>query len=105
VTLAEDGDHPFGFKLSTLSTSSPNIALTQPTGASPDTLAVQFSTVSPPIAGETVTITLTLPDGTQKGLKLVASEAPDGPDQFLIGADADATAVSFGATLTSLLQK
>lgn len=105
VTLTEDGNHPFGFKLSTLSTSSPNISLTQPTGTPPDTLSVQFSTGSPPIPGETVTITLTLPDGTQKGLKLVASDAPEGPDQFLIGPDADATAASFGATLTSMLQK
>ena len=35
VTLAEDGTHPFGLKLSTLSTTSAGITLTQPAGAPP----------------------------------------------------------------------
>lgn len=104
VTLVEDGDHPFGFKLSTLSTSTPNIALTQPSGTPPDSLSVQFSAATPPVAGETVTITLTLPDGTQEAVKLTASDAPEKPGEFLIGADGDATAAAFQGELSARLQ-
>ena len=51
VTLTEDGEHPFGFKLSTLTTSSAAITLTH---ADRDcrrrSLSVQFTAL--PIAGE-----------------------------------------------------
>lgn len=106
VTLAEDGNHPFGFKLSTLSTSSPNITLIAPTGTPPDTLSVQFTTGSLPVAGETVTIALTLPDGTQEAIKLTAVDGvPEADGEFQIGADGDATATAFATALNSALQK
>lgn len=104
VTLAEDGNHPFGFKLSTLSTSSANIALTSPTGTPPQSLAVQFGATLP-IAGETVTVTLTMPDGTEEAIVLIAAAGSPEAGEFEIGADANATAANFGVALTSAIQK
>lgn len=102
VTVTEDGDHPFGLKLSTLATSSSSVALTQPTGTPPDSLSVQFTGV--PIEGETVTMTFTLPDGTTSTVTMSASTDPDAPGEFLIGADADETATNFAAKLTDTLK-
>lgn len=102
VSLTEDGAHPFGFKLSTLSTSSANISLTQPSGAAPQSLTVSFGATLP-VDGETVTIGLTLPDGTETAIVLTASANADQPGEFQIGADADATAAAFSAALTSAL--
>ncbi len=96
VTLAEDGTHPFGFKLSTLSTSSSNIALTQPAGA-PPSQSVQFTGL--PVAGEKVTIGLTLPDGSQEVVELVAATGSGDKGTFQIGA---ATAGSTIATQPSV---
>ena len=106
VTLAEDGNHPFGFKLSTLSTSSANITLTSPSGTPPDSLSVQFTTGSLPVDGETVTIALTLPDGSQEAITLTArTGTPEAEGEFQIGADGDATAASFENALTGALTK
>jgi flagellar hook-associated protein 3 FlgL len=105
VSLTEDGNHPFGFKLSTLSTSSADITLTQPTGTPPDTLSVQFTTGSLPTPGETVTIGLTLPDGTEEAIVLTGttSGTPD-PGEFTIGVTGATTAASFAAALTDALE-
>lgn len=102
VTLAEDGNHPFGFKLSTLSTSSANITLTQSGGAPPQSASVEFGATLP-VAGETVTFALTLPDGTTEAITLTATTGTPGANEFQIGADADATAANFGAALTASL--
>ena len=40
VTLTEDGAHPFGFKLSTLTSTSSNLTLTAPSGAAPRSLNI-----------------------------------------------------------------
>lgn len=93
VSLAEDGDHPFGFKLSTLSTSSSAISLTQPSGT-PASLAVQFT--GTPQAGETVLINLTLPDGTSHTIEFTASDdVPGSNAEFQIGATPEDTAANF----------
>lgn len=102
VALAEDGAHPFGFKLSTLSSSSPSIALAQPSG-SPASLGVKFLTL--PVAGETVSIGLTLPDGSEEVIKLVATSGATGVGTFQIGADPNATAANFAAALGATLQE
>lgn len=105
VSLTEDGAHPFGFKLSTLSTSSANVTLTQPTGVAPDTLAVQFTTGSLPLKGETVSVGLTLPDGTEEVIILTATDNPTPePGEFTIGANGDTTAAAFDFALTKSLQ-
>jgi flagellar hook-associated protein 3 FlgL len=98
VELAEDGTHPFGLKLSTLSSSSTDIVLTQPTG-SPPQLGVTFNTATLPVAGSTVTLGFTLPDGSEEAITLKAVTGTPGPGEFQIGVDGDATAASFAAAL------
>jgi len=105
VTLAEDGVHPFGFKISTVSDTSDAIDWTVATASpsTPGSLGVTFT--DQPKAGETVTIGLTLPDGTTTSLTLTASnEDPKGPHAFKIGADIDETAANFAAVLKNSIQ-
>jgi len=97
VTLAEDGTHPFGLKLSTASTTSANITVNPPTG-SPRSLSVQFGTTLP-TAGEEVTVSFTMPDGTTESVTLTAVTEPGDPGSYVIGADADTTAANFSAAL------
>ncbi len=101
VTLAEDGAHPFGFKLSTLSSDSGNVALTAPSG-SPATLGVEFT--GQVTAGEKTRIGLTLPDGSELTLALTAVEgAPENPGEYTIGATEADTAANFAAALEAAL--
>ena len=100
VALAEDGAHPFGFKLSTVTSSSASVALTQPTGA-PPALGVKFNAL--PIDGDTITIGLTLPDGTSDQVKLKAVTGTPKAGEFQIGVDANATAANFNTALTASL--
>jgi flagellin-like hook-associated protein FlgL len=101
VTLTEDGEHPFGFKLSTLTSSSGAVTLTAPDGTAPQDLAVKFDAV--PIAGEGVTIGLTLPDGSEEGITLKAVTGTPGKGEFQIGIDAEETAGNFKAALQTAL--
>lgn len=103
VTLAEDGTHPFGLKLSTLSSSSGDIVLTQPAGAPPQ-LGVQFNTATLPVAGSTVTTSFTMPDGTSEAVTLKAVSGTPGAGEFQIGADGDTTAASFAAALDTSIR-
>lgn len=100
VKLAEDGSHPFGMKLSTLTSGSAAVTLTPPSG-SPPSLSVKFT--APPAEGETVTIGLTMPDGTEEGITLKAVTGTPGPGEFQIGADADTTAGNFKTALQASL--
>ena len=102
VTLAEDGVHPFGFKLSTLSTTSAGIALAQPSGSPPSATLNVGGTVT---AGETIEVGLTLPDGSSTSVKLTAvTGTPAAAGEFQIGVDAFATSANIEAALnTSLL--
>lgn len=102
VSLAEDGVHPFGLKLSTVVPSTTSIAVTAPSG-SPSQLQVQFGTPLP-AAGDKVTIGLVLPDGTEEHITLTAASGTPGTGSFEIGADADATAANFAAALTTAIQ-
>ena len=101
VSLAEDGTHPFGFKLSTISASSAAVTVTAPTGT-PPALNVQFTGV--PIAGDSVTLGLTLPDGTSDGIVLKAVTGTPDAGEFQIGADAATTSANFKAALQTALQ-
>lgn len=105
VTLSEDGDHPFGYKLGTLSGTGSAISLTAPasTDPQPRSETVQFNTQ--PAEGDTVTFGLALPDGTSTSISLKAVTAdPPGAGEFTIGADLDTTAANFQAALTSQIQ-
>jgi flagellin-like hook-associated protein FlgL len=103
VTLAEDGTHPFGLKLSTVTSSSGNITLTQPTGA-PPALSVQFGATLPG-EGDNISFNFTMPDGTQETVLLTASTDPGSVTSFQIGVDADTTAANLDAALNLAITK
>lgn len=111
VNLAEDGVHPFGMKVSTVSTTSSAVTVTQPAaagGALGNQVGVTFApTPAEQIkAGQTISMGFTLPDGTetQITMKAIAAEdAPGGPNEFVIGADAEATAANFKTALDAKL--
>ncbi|WP_306258087.1 flagellin [Pararhizobium sp. IMCC21322] len=103
VQMAEDGVHPFGVKIEGVSNGLTNTVLTGPTAA-PATFDVEFT--GQPIAGETLSVSVTLPDGTTQNIELVAAAAGQGSDNaFEIGATPDATASNLAAALTDTLEQ
>jgi len=107
VTLREDGDHVFGLKLSNASTtaSSSSVVMTPPgAGGSPKSLSVEF--LDQPTPGQSISIGLTLPDGTETQVRLTATtDNPAAPGSFTIGADAAATAANFNGALETSLKE
>ena len=90
VDLTEDGAHPFGMKLSAVTTTLTNATVTGPTG-SPASLNVVFS--GQPQVGDKLTVTFTLPDGTTSKVELIAGDTTDtAKNTFQIGATAADTA-------------
>jgi len=102
VALAEDAAHPFGFKLSTLTTTSANLTLTVPTGAAPRSLNIEVTTQ--PAEGDTVTLGLTLPDGTEEQIVLKAVTGTPAAGEFQIGATVDDTAANLSGALDTALR-
>lgn len=102
ATLSEDGAHPFGFKLGAVSSSGANVTLAQPNGTAPQSVSVRFD--AQPVAGQTVTIGLTLPDGSSEAVTLTAVTGPPGPGEFQVGADPGATAGNFADALGARLE-
>jgi flagellar hook-associated protein 3 FlgL len=94
ITLAEDGDHPFGFKLVSMSTDVAGANVTAPGGVAPQNGAVQLT--QQPESGDRIDIFVALPDGTEERITLTAHAdlsalgSPD-PGDFEIGADLTAT--------------
>src|SRR6185312_132893 len=68
VTLNEDGAHPFGYKLASVSSASTDFTLTQPSGTAPHSLSIQVATQ--PADGDSLTVELKLPDGTSDSINL-----------------------------------
>jgi flagellin-like hook-associated protein FlgL len=102
VNLAEDGTHPFGFKIAQITSTLSNATVTGPTGTPP---AASVSLTGQPVAGETLTVTLTLPDGTTKDVKIVAGDANNTTTGvFGIGATPDDTAANIETVLRAKLQ-
>lgn len=102
VTLAEDGVHPFGFKLSAASTTSASaISVTTPSG-SPASLSVDFS--APPANGDKVLLKFNLPDGSETQIEMTAvTGTPATSNEFQIGADATISASNFKTALDARL--
>lgn len=101
ITLAEDGTHPFGFKLSTITTSSAGVSISNPSGAPP---SLGITVTGPVTEGQTIDIGLTLPDGTSTSVQLKAvTGAPANPGEFQIGATSDDTATNIQAALNTQL--
>jgi flagellar hook-associated protein 3 FlgL len=100
VSINEDvAGSPFGFKLAGVSAGLTGSTVTQPTGPL-KTMTVALG--SNPNDGDTVQFSLTLPDGTSRSISLQAtSAASPGPNQFVIGATAAATAGNLQTALTT----
>lgn len=97
VTLNEDvAGSPFGIKLDGVNSGLSNVTVTGPTG-SPSALDVDFT--GQPGPGETITVHVTLPDGTTSEIKLEASATGTGDGLFEIGATPTDTATNFETAL------
>ncbi len=101
VTITEDSaGHPFGLKLNAVTSELTGTAIAGPTG-SPTSIGVTFSS-TPPLAGQSITYTFDLPDGTTETLALTATTTnPPAEAQFLIGANATETGDNFRAAVAA----
>lgn len=104
ASISEDSaTSPFGFKLAAVNSTLSGTVVTGPAGA-PSNLDVTFSATLPS-DGETLTVTLDLPDGTQHELTLTARAAgPLDAGEFLIGADENVTADNFQTAVGTALE-
>ncbi|HEU0216347.1 MAG TPA: hypothetical protein VFQ90_06790 [Stellaceae bacterium] len=103
VSIAEDtANSPFGFKIVGLTTTVQGAHINAPAGAPPSG-SISFAGSSP-AAGQTVTLQLSLPDGSSETLTLTATtNAPPGPNQFTVGAGAGATASNLATAVKTAL--
>jgi len=103
VNLSEDvAGSPFGFKLNAASSTLSGATVSGPSGSPP---SVDVAFTANPNAGESVTLTLALPDGSRHTVKLVATDqSPPPPGHFTIGADPDETAANFSAALNESIE-
>jgi len=103
-TITEDSaTSPFGFKLNAATSTLTGTTVTGPAG-SPAAVSVQFTSTLPN-DGDTIRLTFDLPDGTTNEKTLTArSSAPLGEDEFLIGADENATSANFQTVLTTSIE-
>ncbi|MBV6657924.1 MAG: hypothetical protein KI785_09170 [Devosiaceae bacterium] len=107
VSITENGNDQYGFQLDTAagaSSSSPNIAVTGPTGT-PE--ALTFDVTGPVTEGEDIIFTLQMPDGTSTDIRLEATEGTraDGDRTFEIGATPDETAANINAAIGDIVDE
>lgn len=96
VAVTEDAG-PFGFKLASVNSNLTNATVAGPAG-SPAALSVAFG--GQPNEGDSISVDLTLPDGSTQTLTLTATtQSPPGANQFSIGADPTATAANLQSAL------
>ncbi len=95
ATLQEDGAHPFGFKLTAASSTSPGVTAALTAGPPAD---IAFTVTALPAPGEELRFELTMPDGSTKAVSLAARAAPLTPPsnagEFEIGGTTAATALN-----------
>ena len=102
VTLDEDGAHPFGMKLSAVTSTLSNATVSGPSG-SPASLSVAFS--GQPDYAEKITLTFGLPDGTTSKIELTAGDTTDAStNTFQIGATAADTADNLKSLIDQKVQ-
>jgi flagellin-like hook-associated protein FlgL len=95
----EDANSPFGFQLAGISSTIAGATVTGPSGSPP---SVSVGLTANANAGDTVTLNLTLPDGSSQTIALQATtDSPPGAGQFTIGANAGATAANLQTALTT----
>jgi flagellin-like hook-associated protein FlgL len=104
VNIAEDAaGSPFGFKLLGANSTLTGTTVTGPAG-SPAAMDVTFSATLPQ-DGESIRVSLLLPDGTETDITLTARATATGqPGDFVIGADENDTADNFQAALTAAVE-
>ena len=106
ASLTEDGNHPFGIKLTAATSTSAGITATRAAGPPAD---ITFNVTANPAAGEEVRFQLTLPDGTTKDIALAARTGPSTPaadtGAFDIGATPAATAANIRTALAAVLDR
>jgi flagellar hook-associated protein 3 FlgL len=96
---------PFGFKLSTVTSSLSNAAITGPGGGPPPAISVDF-TAGNPTPGETISFKLNLPDASTETITLTArATAGSNPNEFAIGATPDDTADNLNNVLSAAVGK
>ncbi|MFD1251539.1 flagellar hook-associated protein FlgL [Devosia equisanguinis] len=86
----------FGYRLSSASTTSSKVTVSAVSGPSAS-VSITFNGI--PRSGESITVNLTLPDGTTTPMSLQAVDREPQTGQFRIGANAEETAASFEAAL------
>ncbi len=102
VSVAEDGS-AFGLKLNSVSSNLTGATVTGPTGTPP---AVSVDLTANPNAGEKISFTFDLPDGTSESFSLTATtESPAPAGSFTIGATAADTAANMQTALSSSVSK
>ena len=103
-SVSEDAaGSPFGFKLAGANSTLTGAVVTGPTG-SPAGISVNLA--ANPNAGEALTVTFTLPDGSTENMTLTATTAnPPQANQFTIGVNAAATAANLQSALTTAVTK
>jgi flagellar hook-associated protein 3 FlgL len=101
VQVAEDvAGSPFGFKLSSVTSSLTAATVTGPAG-SPAAISVSLGATNPN-PGDQVSFTFNLPDGTTETVQLTATNTTPPPTgSFAIGATPTATAANLNAALNS----
>lgn len=104
-SVSETGAGPFGFKISSVSSSMTNGSATGPTGTPP---SATLGLTGQPNAGEQMRVGLKMPDGTTTEIVLTVKAADDtsglNPGEFRLGADADETAANMQAAFDSALK-
>jgi len=103
ASVAEDvAGSPFGLKLSSVSSSLTGATVTGPSG-SPAAVSISLGATNPN-AGDQVSLTFNLPDGTTASIQLTASSATPPPTgSFAIGATPTATAANLNAALNTAI--
>lgn len=104
-SIAETGAGPFGFKISSVSSTMTNGSASGPAGTPPTaTLAL----TGQPNVGDQMRVGLKMPDGTTTEIVLTAKAADDasslGKGEFRIGASADETAANMQAAFDGALK-
>ncbi|CCD91816.1 conserved hypothetical protein [Bradyrhizobium sp. ORS 375] len=101
ITLSEDvAGSPFGFKLSSVTSSLTNATVSGPSG-SPAGISVDL-TAGNPNAGDQISFIFKLPDGTSESIQLTASTTTPAPaNTFAIGATPAATSANLNAALNT----
>lgn len=101
LDLQDPPSEVFGFSIASFENDLTGTTLS---GDETTGLSVTFSD-TPPAAGDTFRLSLNNPDGTTSSITLTATTAdPPADGEFLIGADADATAAAFNEELTAQLR-